>query len=43
MAEHRHGDMDITTQEKTFAGFTRAVGIAIVVIVAILLFLTTRI
>lgn len=43
MAEHRHGDMDIATQEKTFAGFTRAVGIVIVVVVAILLFLTTRI
>lgn len=21
MAEHKHGDMDITTQEKTFDGF----------------------
>ena len=43
MADHHHGDMDIATQEKTFAGFTKAVGIAIVVIVVILLFLTTRI
>jgi hypothetical protein len=43
MAEHHHGDMDITTQEKTFAGFTRAVAYVIVVVVAILLFLTTRI
>ena len=23
MAEHKHGEMDITTQEKTFAGFIR--------------------
>lgn len=23
MAEHKHGEMDITDQEKTFAGFIR--------------------
>ena len=23
MAEHKHGEMDITTQEKTFAGFMK--------------------
>ena len=23
MAEHKHGEMDITEQEKTFAGFIR--------------------
>lgn len=23
MAEHKHGSMDITTQEKTFAGFVK--------------------
>lgn len=25
MAEHKHGSMDITTQEKTFAGFIKMV------------------
>jgi hypothetical protein len=25
MAEHKHGTMDIETQEKTFAGFVRGV------------------
>ncbi|MEP2782170.1 MAG: aa3-type cytochrome c oxidase subunit IV [Pseudoruegeria sp.] len=25
MAEHKHGDMDITVQEKTFAGFIKMV------------------
>jgi Bacterial aa3 type cytochrome c oxidase subunit IV len=38
MAEHKHGTMDITAQEKTFAGFvtfsTRAV---IVILVAVVL------
>lgn len=24
MAEHKHGEMNIETQEKTFAGFVRA-------------------
>ncbi len=23
MADHKHGEMDITTQEKTFAGFMK--------------------
>ena len=26
MAEHKHGEMKIETQEKTFEGFVRAVG-----------------
>lgn len=43
MADHHHGSMDISSQEKTFSGFIRAVGYALVVIVAILLVLTTRI
>jgi hypothetical protein len=43
MAEHRHGEMDISEQQKTFAGFTKMVAYAIVAIVCILVFLTTRI
>ncbi len=44
MAEHHHhGSMDISEQERTFAGFLRVAGITIVVAVAILLVLTTRI
>jgi hypothetical protein len=43
MADRHHGNMDISSQEKTFAGFIRAVGFALVVIVAVLLILTTRI
>jgi len=35
--EHKHGEMDISEQEKTFSGFMRwAVNIAIVCIVIIL-------
>lgn len=26
MSEHKHGEMDISTQEKTFEGFIKAVG-----------------
>ena len=40
---HSHGAMDIAEQERTFAGFVRVAGIAIVVVVAILLLLTFRI
>jgi len=43
MADHKHGSMDITEQQKTFAGFVRVSGVVIVVAVAILLLLTTRI
>lgn len=39
MAEHEHGDMDITEQERTFAGFVRLGSIAFVVVIAILIFL----
>lgn len=39
MAEHKPGSMDITTQEKTFAGFMRMVTWAAVLIVASLIFL----
>jgi len=37
MAEYKHGTMDTTTHERTFAGFVRFVGIAVVVIVVILI------
>lgn len=38
MAEHKHGDMDITTQEKTFEGFvTFTIRTVIVIIVALIL------
>lgn len=43
MVERNQGNMDIAEQRKTFAGFTKLVAYAIVVIVCILLFLTTRI
>lgn len=38
MAEHKHGTMDITTQEKTFEGFVKiTVRMAIAIIVALIL------
>lgn len=43
MAEHRHGEMDVSTQQRTFAGFVRAATIVVFVVAAILIFLTTRI
>lgn len=39
MAEHKHGDMDITTQEQTFDGFVRMVSRATVLILVVLIFL----
>jgi len=39
MAEHQHGSMDITTQEKTFNGFIAMVKWGTVVVFAILIFL----
>lgn len=39
MAEHKHGSMDITDQEKTFAGFIKASTWVAVVVVFILLFM----
>ena len=39
MADHKHGEMNITTQEKTFEGFVKAVGWSCVVIVFILVFI----
>lgn len=38
MAEHKHGTMDITTQEKTFDGFIRfTIRTVIVILVAVVL------
>lgn len=39
MAEHEHGSMDITEQEKTYRGFLRVVAILIVLTATVLLFL----
>lgn len=39
MAEHKHGSMDITTQEKTFEGFINFTIRAIVVIIALVIFM----
>lgn len=39
MAEHKHGEMDVTTQEKTFEGFMRWVSYGAIVSILILIFL----
>ena len=39
MAEHKHGTMDTTTQEKTFEGFVRWSIRVVVVSIAVLIFL----
>lgn len=39
MAEHKRGNMDTTTQEKTFAGFVTFVGRAVIVILVSLVLL----
>ncbi|UWR23085.1 aa3-type cytochrome c oxidase subunit IV [Sulfitobacter sp. S190] len=43
MAEHEHGSMDVTTQEKTFDGFmsfvTRSVIVILVALVLMALFI----
>lgn len=39
MAEHEHGKMDTTEQEKTFAGFIRMVTWGSVISIGILIFL----
>lgn len=44
MADHKHGDMDVDTQEKTFDGFmrftTRSVIVIVVLIVLMAIFIT---
>lgn len=37
--EHKHGSMDITTQEKTFDGFVTFVKWTVIVIALVLVFL----
>ena len=39
MAEHKHGEMDITVQEKTFNGFVTWVKNGTIVSILILIFL----
>ena len=39
MAEHKHGEMKVDTQEKVFEGFVKAVGWSCVVIAVFLVFL----
>lgn len=39
MAEHKPGSMDITVQEKTFAGFIRMVTWGAVISICILIFM----
>lgn len=39
MAEHKHGEMNIEVQEKTFDGFIKSVTWSVVVIVFVLLFI----
>ncbi len=39
MAEHKHGEMDVEVQEKTFEGFMQWTIKTVIVIFAILLFL----
>ena len=39
MADHKHGEMDIETQEKTFEGFLRVITIGSVLSIATLIFM----
>lgn len=39
MADHEHGSMDITTQQKTFDGFMSFVTKTVIVILAVLVFM----
>lgn len=39
MADHKHGEMDIEVQEKTFEGFVRASAWVCVVVVFVLIFM----
>jgi len=39
MAEHKHGEMDITVQEKTFEGFITTTVWSVVAILGFLIFL----
>ena len=37
MAEHKHGEMDIEVQEKTFEGFVKAISWGTVLTIALLI------
>jgi len=39
MADHKHGEMDITTHEKTFAGFVTFTTRSVIGIIVFLIFL----
>ena len=39
MADHKHGEMDIETHEKTFEGFVRATAWTVVAILVVLVFI----
>ena len=39
MAEHKHGSMDITVQEKTFEGFINFVIRTVIVILCLVIFM----
>lgn len=39
MAEHKHGEMDISVQEKTFDGFIKMVTRGTILVIAILIFM----
>lgn len=39
MAEHKHGEMDITAQEKTFEGFIKAATYVATFSICVLIFL----
>lgn len=39
MAEHKHGEMNIEVQEKTFEGFVKAVAWSVVAIIVVLIFM----
>lgn len=39
MADHKHGEMDITVQEKTFEGFTRVVTWVVGIVLFVLIFM----
>lgn len=39
MAEHKHGEMDISVQEKTFAGFVSFTTKSVIAIIVVLILL----
>ncbi|MFC7705683.1 aa3-type cytochrome c oxidase subunit IV [Plastorhodobacter daqingensis] len=39
MAEHKHGEMDIQEQEKTFHGFIRFTKWGVIIVIGVLIFL----